>query len=450
MHKIPLIRRLPLPLLPVLLIAMLGGQSVGAAESADPKVVETDVGGVQAPEIPLAELPGKLGKDARDLVVAGYLRALGGINSEGSRAACFQLAGSQAKYRLGNECEVYGELFLGQQLASFADGATLTANAMFSLNSPTAYNPTNASTEGRLAQAYVAAEKLSFLNGGGFWAGRRYYRREDIHINDFFYWNPQGLGGGVEDIAVGGVKVSLAYFREDNQEQPIKADRYDFQVRGLQANRNGEFEFGLSMIPESGHEDTGGDSGWSVTVQHRQSQILGDGWNKLALQYGEGPGTGLGSTGPLTNTTADKRWRVVDGIYAQLTPKLGGMLTAVVQKDESPSGDLTWTSLGGRLTYGLTEHWKLQGELGHDRVKPGRGETRNLSKLTLAPTFAMAPGFWSRPELRFFYTYARWNEAAALAANGSGNSAVASTASTGIFASGNLGSTIGLQFEGWW
>ena len=78
------------------------------------------------------------------------------------------------------------------------------------------------------------------------------------------------------------------------------------------------------------------------------------------------------------------------------------------------------------------------------------GETRNLTKLTIAPTLAMARGFWARPELRFFYTYARWNEAAALAANDSTNSAVASTASNGIFASGNRGSTIGLQFEGWW
>jgi hypothetical protein len=32
----------------------------------------------------------------------------------------------------------------------------------------------------------------------------------------------------------------------------------------------------------------------------------------------------------------------------------------------------------------------------------------------------MARGFWSRPELRLFYTYARWNDAAALAANNSG------------------------------
>ena len=94
----------------------------------------------EAPEIPVEDLAPKLAKDASDLVVAGYLRALGGVNSEGSRAACFQLAGAQSKYRLGNECEVYGELFLGKQVASFSDGASISANAMFSLNNPTAYN----------------------------------------------------------------------------------------------------------------------------------------------------------------------------------------------------------------------------------------------------------------------------------------------------------------------
>jgi maltoporin len=440
---------------PVLVLAaLLCGQNAVAVDVGEAKGEDTtDVGGVKAPEIPIQEVAPKLAREASDLVVAGYLRALGGVNSEGSRAACFQLAGAGAKYRLGNECEVYGELFLGKQMVSFADGASISANAMFSLNKPTAYNSPNYDTDTKVAQAYVAAEKLSFLNGGALWAGLRYYKREDIHINDFFYWNPQGLGAGIDDVAIGGVKVSLALFTEDNRDQKDKADRYDFQVRGLKVNTNGELEFGLSVIPESGHIHTVvGDSGWSVTVQHRQTNIMGEGWNKFAVQYGVGPGTGLGSTGPLTNTTSDTRFRVVEGLFAQLTPKLGGMLTGVYQKDQSQSllGDQTWLSIGGRLTYGFTDHLKLQGELGHDQVRPSVGDTRNLTKLTIAPTLAMAPGFWSRPELRFFYTYARWNEAAARAANGSGNSAVASTASTGIFASGNAGWTIGLQFEGWW
>ena len=386
-------------------------------------------------------------QQAAALDVNGYIRALGGANSANGDAACFKLAGAGSKYRLGNECEVYGELMLGQQVAQLSEGGTVKANVMLSLFTPTADHAvlTNNDTHTAFAQAYLAAENLSALNGGGVWAGRRYYKREDIHINDFFYWNPQGLGAGIEDVAVSGVKLSYALFRQDSQDQTRNATRHDIQVRGITVNPDGDLELGLSLIPDAGRS-----SGWAMTVQPRQSKILGDGWNKLALQYGQGPGTGLGGTGDLSNTSDVKRWRLVEGVYAQLNPKLGGLLTAVYQKDESNAGNQTWISLGGRLTYGVSEHFKLQAELGHDQVKPGGGDTRDLTKLTLAPTWALKPDFWSRPELRLFYTYARWNDAAALAANGSTDSAVASLSNTGVFAGKRSGATVGLQFEGWW
>ena len=388
---------------------------------------------------------------ASAIEVNGYLRALGGGNSQGGGAACFKLAGAESKYRFGNECEVYGELLLGQELTKLPDGGTLKAKVMFSEFLPTADRAmvSNPGLDGGVPQAYLIAENLSILSGGHFWLGRRYYKREDIHITDFFYWNPQGLGGGVEDIGIGDLKLSYAFMREDNEDQRQYATRHDLQLRGVHVNTNGDLEFGLSLIPKSGYAGDG-DTGWAVIVQHRQTKILGDGWNKLAFQYGVGPGTGLGGTGALTNTTSNKRLRVVEGIYAQLTPELGGMLTAVYQKDKSDSGDQTWTSLGGRVSYGITEHIKLQAELGYDRVKPSGADTRNMTKLTIAPTWAIARNFWSRPELRLFYTYAHWNDAAQAAANGSTDAAVASISSTGVFAGQSHGSTIGLQFEGWW
>ncbi|MBK6974527.1 MAG: carbohydrate porin [Sterolibacteriaceae bacterium] len=391
-------------------------------------------------------------QQAAALDVNPYIRALGGVNSESGRAACFKLAGAGAKYRLGNECEIYGELLLGQELTKLQDGTTLKANVMLSVFSPTSASKmlTDNSTYGRLAQAYLSAEKLSALNGGSLWFGRRYYKREDIHITDYFYWNPQGTGAGIEDVGVGSVKLSYALFREDNQDQKQYATRHDFQVRGIHVNPNGDLELGLSAIPTSGNSG-GGDNGWAVTVQHRQTQILGDGWNKLALQYGVGPGIGLGGTGDLAAKSDVKRLRIVEGVYAQVTPQLGGMLTAVYQKDKSNTGDQTWSSLGGRLTYGISQHIKLQGELGYDRVKPSGGEARNLTKLTIAPSYAWkGTNFWSRPEVRLFYTYAKWNDAARLAANGSTDSAVASLSSSGVFAGQNHGSTVGVQFEGWW
>lgn len=383
--------------------------------------------------------------------ISSYIRAEGGINTVKGSSACFKLAGASAKYRMGNECEVYGEVLLGQALNKFSDSSAMNAHVMVSGYQPLTDKKMldDTDTDFRFAQAYLSWDKMPVLNGGNLWAGRRYYKREDVHITDFFYWNPQGLGAGIEDVSVGNLKLSYALFRDDNKDQKILATRHDLQLRGLDVNQNGQLEFGLSYIPKSDHTTTG-DAGWAVTVQHRQNNILGDGNNKLALQYGVGPGVGLGGTGSLDNSSDVKRMRIVDGLYAQITPKLGGMLTAVYQKDISNTGDQTWTSIGGRVSYGVTEHFKMQAELGQDWVSPSGDDTRRLTKLTIAPSWAIASNFWSRPELRFFYTYARWNDAASKAALGSSDAAVASLASTGVFGGTNHGGTIGLQFEGWW
>jgi maltoporin len=129
---------------------------------------------------------------------------------------------------------------------------------------------------------------------------------------------------------------------------------------------------GLSVIRRRGNS-VGVDAGWSMSGRHRQGTIMGDGWNKLAVQYGEGPGTGLGGTGPLTNSSAVSRWRMVDGLYAQLAPHLGGMLTAVYQGDHSASGNQTWSSLGARLACAFAGHMTFNTELGRDRVNPASG-----------------------------------------------------------------------------
>ncbi|TCL27173.1 LamB porin [Azotobacter chroococcum] len=70
-----------------------------------------------------------------------------------------------------------------------------------------------------------------------------------------------------------------------------------------------------------------------------------------------------------------------------------------------------------RPVYAFTETFKLSAEIGHDQIKATDG-TRKLTKFTVAPTWSLSgPGFWARPELRVFYTYATWNEAAQRAAS---------------------------------
>lgn len=410
----------------------------------------------------------------------GYFRTLAASNSSKGGATCFKLDGAMSKYRLGNECETYGEFMFNQDVVTTDDGAVFKGNIMLSLYNP---NSTNGNTQLGLPQVYVEGDKLPELNGGNAWMGRRYYRRESLGPNDFFYWSGQGFGGGIENLPAGGpLKFSYAWLRRDNLvpvttgQVPVtgalaenggnSASRHDFQLRGIPANPGATLELGVSLVAKDARSaaDSAGQrlySGYGVTLRHRQEGILGDGWNVLALQYGAGPGTGgadaaIGSIGLLTHSRAITRTRLVEGAYAQLTPRLGLELVGIWQRDRGFTGAQTvaglhenkvWTSLGTHVVYGVTRHIKLAANLGVDTVKPDNGETRRMTTFTLAPTLSAGPALYTRPDLRLFYTYAKWNDAArrtaTLASPGSALS------SSGAFGSATSGGMLGVQGEVW-
>ena len=245
---------------------------------------------------------------------------------------------------------------------------------------------------------------------------------------------------------IGGLKYSYALSRKDNLYQKEYATRHDFNVAGFNTNPGGELELGLSYIAKAGGRDT--NSGWALTAQHVQTPFLG-GKNKFALQYGEGPGTGLGYTGNTALDKSSKSYRAVEFFDWQVTPRFGGQVEAVYQKDVRPGRqDQNWISLGVRPAYAISEQFKLVAELGHDQVE-ATGGTRKLSKFTFAPTWSpKGPEFWARPEVRLYYTYASWNEAAKRAANEL--AAGSALSDTGAYGTARHGSNMGVQVEYWW
>lgn len=382
------------------------------------------------------------------LEFAGYLRSGVGNSLNGGKQSCFKLPGAEAKYRLGNECEQYAELELRQDVYSFDDGSVLSVDGMASLYNQYDRQLTFQGDNGsaRLPQLYAQWSNLPSLNGGSLWAGRRYYKRNDIHISDFYYWNQSATGAGIEDVLIGGLKYSYALSRKDNLYQENYVTRHDFNVAGFNTNPGGQLELGLSYLDKP--ERTDAHSGWAITAQHVQSEFLG-GKNKFAVQYGEGSGTGLGYTGDFRLDNSSKRYRIVEFFDWQVTPRFGGQVEAVYQKDFRPDGgNQEWLSLGVRPTYAISEQFKLVTELGHDQVKAADG-TRKLSKFTFAPTWSpKGPGFWARPEVRLYYTYASWNAAAQRAANEF--DAGSALSDSGAFGSARHGSNAGLQVEYWW
>lgn len=396
--------------------------------------------------VSLASLAMPFGAQALDF--NGYVRSGIGESTASESQACFQLPGAASKFRLGNECEQYAELGLRQDLFTMDDGSVLSVEGMAALYNEYDHTPKFTGDHGfaRLVQAYAEWSNIAALNNGSLWAGRRFYKRNDIHISDFYYWNQSATGAGIENVEIGGLQYSYAFSRKDSVFQENYTNRHDFNVGGFDTNPDGELQFGVSYIadPDRGESN----SGWSVTAQHEQIGFLG-GSNTFAVQYGEGPGTGLGYTGDVTLDESAKSWRVVEFFDWQVTPRFGGQFQVVYQKDKRQGGaEQDWISVGVRPVYAFTEEFKLVAEVGHDQIDAEAG-TGKLSKFTIAPTWSPAgPGFWARPEFRLYYTYAQWNDAAQDAANLM--AAGSALSETGAFGSAQHGSNFGVQVEYWW
>lgn len=404
----------------------------------------------------------------------GYLRAGAGKSSEGGEQACFKLNGAGSKYRFGNECETFSELIFGVPVYKLA-GTDTTFKLHGRVEMVLPQDLSTADSDFNVAELWGEAQNIgrgAFANAS-IWAGRRFYMRQDVHITDFFFWNNQGNGAGIENIDVGFGKASYAFRRNtgdvvtgstnqffvDPADGLVKSrsvntttqsviSGHDFRISNIEVNPGGELTLGVDLR-FGDNTDSARDAGVKnrngqmYNIMHTQKGFLG-GVNKIALQYGRGSVANLSPSAPNFSAGAsDEAWRIVEQLHWEPEgSKLNGMATFVYedQKDKQ-----TWISVGARPVYHFDDRWSLAFDVGHDRVKPDNGKTRTLTKFTIAPQISAGAGFFSRPSLRLFYTYAKWNDAAQAAAT-----AGDALSSTGVFGSSTNGSTIGVQIEGWW
>lgn len=397
------------------------------------------------------------------LEFTGYLRAGTGGNSDGGRQLCTQLPGAPAKYRLGNECEIFGEIGLGGTAFRGDDGAQFDFHTMVSYGVPG--QGAAESVTPSLAQAWVSGTRLlsGRLNSAMFWAGKRYYLRQDVHINDFFYWDSSGTGGGVQDIDLGLGKLSYAFFHDTNNElannytvvdirgvshdvtgatflpNDRSVNRHDLRLSGIRTNTDGLLTVGGDLrTSDSNRAGFDGHGGFMVTGQHVQAQVLG-GENHLVLQYGQGAAATLGKFSDDTAGASHQTFRALDRLSVSLGSDWSGMVAGVVERRESPDAGegQTWYSIGARPVYHFTDHIAVAFEVGQDIVQPDDGAGRALTKITLAPMLTKGRGFSDRPQLRLFVTQAFWNQAARDA---------------GLVGTGdaNRSLSFGVQAEIWW
>ncbi len=399
---------------------------------------------------------------ANALEFHGYLRSGIGWSNQNGGATCVTLPGVQGNgnFRLGNECTTYSELQFDQNVYDGKDGVKFDYHAMLGLQAQQQQDFENIAQNGQqvaLRQNWVEAKNLPFLSGGSAWIGKRYYQRHDDHITDFFYWDASGPGAGIEHIklGMGDANASFAIFRNNGfngspgPQLGIAANlansattRFDFRVAGIGLGPAGSLEVGVQFNAKDTNV-AGATNGTGVTAEW--SMPLLGGMNKLFATHGTGSINSPAIAYP-NNTPGnqDGSWGIQDQLVWQVGSSFDGMLLAGHWDFKN---NYKWDYLGARPVWHFNDYFKLQAELGTNAIKPNDGSgTRTLTKFAIAPTIVAGRGFWSRPELRFYYAYNKWNSNA----NNLWGGVTSGGPANNPFGTNDHGSNYGFQVEAWW
>ena len=399
----------------------------------------------------------------------GYARSVIGWTGSGGEQQCFQATGAQSKYRLGNECETYAELKLGQEVWKEGDKSFyFDTNVAYSVSQQNDWE----STSPAFREANVQGKNLiEWLPGSTIWAGKRFYQRHDVHMIDFYYWDISGPGAGIENIDLGFGKLSLAATRSSESggsgtfadrdqfgnrvyDNIVPNDVFDVRLAGLETNPGGTLELGVDYghtnIPDDYSLQPGASKdGWMLTAEHTQSMLKG--FNKFVLQYATdsmtSSGKGVPQGGSINNDGS--MWRVLDHGAISLGDSWDLMYVGMYQDiDRDNNNGTQWWTVGVRPMYKWTPIMSTLMEIGYDNVKSQRTSDRNSQyKVTLAQQWQAGDSIWSRPAIRVFATYAKWDEKW-----GYNDSGVAyNDTSAKTFSRGDSDEwTFGAQMEIWW
>lgn len=386
----------------------------------------------------------------------GYLRSGFGLNERGGQQVAFRAPGAGAKYRLGNEPETYAELvFVNNWLnpTQEPDRAWLRTELMVQADTTSSSNYSS-TDHFRLREAFVQIGNLFAAQPAAvLWAGQRYYRRQNIDINDFYALDMSGYGAGIEDVDLRVGKFALALLGAASEDVTTSGGgRYakgtvDVRLYGVQGPLGRWALWGaVSRTPDGVTADgvaVPSAVGWGVGLKHLRPRLLG-GFNNVLVDYARGPLANFRTDVPVPTPflRAASTWLLADHLLVQPGPHFAVMVVGVYQRargGDPATGAATWLSFGARPVVFFTRHLSAALEAGADWTEDGAGLYRGwLRKVTLAPQVGAGHEFFSRPVLRAFVTYASWSPGLRGFVGGPG------------YADRVSGVTYGVQAETWW
>ena len=327
-----------------------------------------------------------------------------------------------------------------------------------------------------LRELYTEFYGLPFAPKSTVWAGKRFYGRDDIHINDFYWRIFDGTGAGVMNVPAGPGVIDFAWVSVTNSKAGdypmIKDDEgkdvgqdvqqnFDLRYRGVKA-LGGEFEVEVTPSIATGsinNTNKTADRGIQGAVVYSRADFFGGlaGSSKVAFQAGKGLGANVGNgNGTFMHEDAMAMQFVAWGV-ANVTDKLKvspSFVYSNISKREGAkhgNGDdkFDWMGFTVRPQYNFTRNLALQAEIGYEKgdiwapveswgSKKGLVDA-DILKITVAPTITLDDtSFWTRPQLRAFVTYASFDKNATKA--GINDKSLAGK---------DNGVTYGVQMESW-
>ncbi len=400
--------------------------------------------------------PGVRAMDMKDVTTFGYARAGTGTNTFGGDQECFYNQGAggwggigRNEFRLGNECTNYLELAL-----TFHHVKTESQHVYTQFRIANSHNGDDATESSNQSTNFV--EAFAEMSGvtempWSFWVGKRFYRDQDVFIDDYYYFGSMnGNGGGVGNIDLLGGKLSFAYLKRVTDTRTNLGKQgvtvYDARLKNIQhtswLKQNVWLAYGHA--PESTNASTNvhyeKSSGFVVGTL-LDFDLNGKGFNHLALMYGQGVMNNFNLYGDSLITAGNvqskqKRLRFINHTTFDVNEKWAFHLALSHERFiEQDNTKEQWLSLGARPMYRVTKNFHLLTEVGSSLVQSGG--TRRLTRLTFAPQLSVNENIWGRPVLRAFYTHSFWNKA--------NQSNVAQNAPT--YANKLAGGSYGLQME---
>ena len=372
-----------------------------------------------------------------ELTFNGYLRT-GFGKTENSQMVDFRAPELAYKFRMGNEANHYGELQFNYNYSDQDSTKLFGVTYMMSKYLP--YGDANLNTFPETAQLYASIYDV--YKGGDIWIGKRYYQRKNVEMLDYFWLNTaQGgdVGFGIEGIKLSenSSNLNLAFVQFNYAKDAEKSySSYTSDLRYLDIPISNHSTLNLlgqyGYIEKNETQNLGKHKGYSLgawwTYKHKNIENTTTALFRKGSTIVDGPYSGKTITEyrddyKLYDLDHASSFNLIENFVYDDKEKHAVQATLVYHYRDYGVGNISadgeildnkrgknGLSAGFRYMYYLNKRFNLALEAGNDYVKSSKlGIEGNLQKVTFSPQITWNYGYYTRPVIRPFVTYAHWS-----------------------------------------